>query len=62
MKTKEPRSKCLSVSRSNKDADNIIDSYSLEWDLPYSQTVFRMAREYNQMVRWQTYRRELSER
>ena len=24
MKTKEPRSKCLSVSRSNKDADNII--------------------------------------
>ena len=61
MKTKEARSKCLSVSRSNKDADDIIDSYSLKWDLPYSQTVFRMAREYNQMVKWQTYRRELSE-
>ena len=61
MKTKEARSKCLSVSRSNKVADDIIDSYSLKWDLPYSQTVFRMAREYNQMVRWQTYRRELSE-
>ena len=62
MKTKEPRSKCLSVSRSNKDADDIIVSYSLKWDLPYSQTVFRMAREYNQMVRWQNYKRELSER
>ena len=61
MKAKEARSKCLSVSRSNKDADDIIDSYSLKWDLPYSQTVFRMAREYNQMVRWQTYRKELSE-
>jgi hypothetical protein len=60
MKTKEPRSKCLSVSRSNKDADDIIDFYSLKWDIPYSQTIFRMAREYNQMVRWQTYRRELS--
>ena len=62
MKTKGPRSKCLSVSRSNKDADGIIDSYSLKWDLPYSQTIFRIAREYNQMVKWQTYRRELSER
>ena len=60
MKATEPRSKCLSVSRSNKDADEIIDSYSLKWNLPYSQTIFRIAREYNQMIKWQTYRRELS--
>ena len=62
MKATEPRSKCLSVSRSNKDADEIIDSYSLKWNLPYSQTIFRIAREYNQMIKWQTYRRELSKR
>jgi len=61
MKTKEPRTKCLSVSRCNKDADDIIESYSLKWNIPYSQAVFRMAREYNQMIKWQTYRRELSE-
>ena len=60
MKATEPRSKCLSVSRSNKDADEIIDSYSLKWNLPYSQTIFRIAREYNQMIKWQIYRRELS--
>jgi len=60
MKATGPRSKCLSVSRSNKDADEIIDSYSLKWNLPYSQTIFRIAREYNQMIKWQTYRRELS--
>lgn len=62
MKATEPRSKCLSVSRNNKDADEIIDSYSLKWNLPYSQTIFRIAREYNQMIKWQTYRRELSKR
>lgn len=62
MKATEPRSKCLSVSRSNKDADEIIDSYSLKWNLPYSQTIFRIAREYNQMIKWQTYRREFSKR
>jgi len=55
MKTKEPRSKCLSVSRSNQDADDIIDSYSLRWNIPYSQAVFRMAREYNQMKQWTVY-------
>ena len=60
MKTNEPRSKCLSVSRSNKDADDIIDSYSLKWNMPYAQTIFRMAREYNQMIKWQAYSKEFS--
>lgn len=60
MRADETRSKCLSISRSNKDADAVIHSYSLKWNVPYSQAVFRIAREYNQMIKWQVYRKELS--
>lgn len=48
----ESRAKCLSISKRNKEADNIIDAYALQWNIPYSQAVFRMAREYNQMLKW----------
>lgn len=49
------RAKCLSVSKRNEDAWDLIDGYSLEWGVPYAQAIFRMAREYEQMKRWSIY-------
>ena len=61
MQLKEPRSKCLSVSKRNQDTWDIIDSYSMEWNIPYAQAVFRMAREYKQMKNWSVFTRGLEQ-
>ena len=60
IEVKEPRSKCLSVSRRNRPSWDIIESYSMEWDIPFAQAVFRIAKEYDQMVRWATYNRGIN--
>lgn len=34
---------------------DIIEDHSAVWNLPVSQTIFRIAREYNQMKKWAMY-------
>ena len=41
------RALCLSVSKRNQSAMEIVDDYSLYFNLPKSQTVFRIIREYH---------------
>jgi len=53
--TQEPRAFCLSKSKKNMEAWDIIESYALLWGVPNAQAIFRMAREYNQMKRWSVY-------
>jgi len=55
MQTQEPRQFCLSKSKRNLEAWDIIESYALQWGVPNAQAIFRMAREYNQMKRWAVY-------
>ena len=59
MQATEPRSKCLSVSKRNQDAWDIIDSYSMEWNVAYAQAIFRITREYRQMKKWTIYNQEV---
>jgi hypothetical protein len=56
--TQEPRAFCLSKSKKNMEAWDIIESYALQWGVPNAQAIFRMAREYNQMKRWSVYNTE----
>jgi hypothetical protein len=41
------RALCLSVSKRNQSTMDIVDDYSLHFNLPKSQTVFRIIREYH---------------
>lgn len=41
------RALCLSVSKRNQSIMDIVDDYSLYFNLPKSQTVFRIIREYH---------------
>jgi hypothetical protein len=41
------RALCLSVSKRNQSAMNLVDDYSLYFNLPKSQTVFRIIQEYH---------------
>lgn len=41
------RALCLSVSKRNQSAMGIVDDYSLYFNLPKSQTVFRIIKEYH---------------
>lgn len=34
---------------------DIIEDHSAVWNMPTSQTIFRIVREYNQMKRWQMF-------
>jgi len=45
------RSVCLSVSRRNQRVLDIVDDYSLEWGLDRAPTIFRIAREYDALVK-----------
>ncbi len=56
----EKRSRPLSISKKNQDAENIIEDYSNKWGMPFSQTVFRIAKEYDQMRAWAFYNQALS--
>ena len=41
------RAVCLSVSKRNQSTMDIVDDYSLYFNLPKSQTVFRIIKEYH---------------
>ena len=43
------RSVCLSVSKRNKKMLDIVDDYSLEWNLDKAPTIFRIIREFDKM-------------
>jgi hypothetical protein len=43
--------KCLSISKRNKRSKEIINEYSLQWDSGFSQTIFRMADEYDNLIK-----------
>jgi len=34
---------------------DIIEDHSNTWNIPTAQTIFRIAREYNQMKKWAMY-------
>lgn len=58
----ESRAFCLSKSKRNMDAFDLIEDYSATWNMPMSQTIFRMAREYNTMKKWTIYNQDREER
>jgi hypothetical protein len=41
------RALCLSVSKRNQSIMDLVDDYSLYFNLPKSQTVFRIIQEYH---------------
>ena len=53
----EGRSICLSVSKRNKDLMQVVEDYSLQYNLPTSQTIFRIIREHDKMTKWEIYNR-----
>lgn len=55
----ETRSMCLSVSRKNQRVMDMVEDYSLQFNLNTAQTIFRIVREYDQMKRWSYYNKEL---
>ncbi len=52
MQTKETRAFCLSKGKRNRDEWDLIENYSMIWNIPVSQAIFRLAREHNQMKQW----------
>ena len=55
----ETRAMCLSVSKKNQRVMDMIEDYSLQFNLNTAQTIFRIVREYDQMKRWSYYNKEL---
>ena len=55
----ETRAMCLSVSKKNQRVMNMVEDYSLQFNLNTSQTIFRIVREYDQMKKWSFYNKEL---
>jgi len=55
----EPRAVCLSVSKRNQPILEMLDEYSVEFNLPVSGTIFRIVKEYDQMKKWTYYTRGL---
>jgi hypothetical protein len=55
----ETRAMCLSVSRKNQRVMDMVDDYSLQFNLNTAQTIFRIVREYDQMKKWSYYNKEL---
>lgn len=53
------RAMCLSVSRKNKRIMDMVEDYSLLFNLNTAQTIFRIVREYDQMKKWTYYNKEL---
>lgn len=49
--TMKTRCLCLSVSKRNQKVIDTIDDYSLEWGLDRAPTIFRIAREYDAIVK-----------
>tara|TARA_R100001443_G_scaffold95682_2_gene102206 strand:+ start:2020 stop:2175 length:156 start_codon:yes stop_codon:yes gene_type:complete len=40
---------CLNISKRNEKYLDLIEDYSMEFDLPATGTVFRIIREYNKL-------------
>ena len=55
----EQRTMCLSVSKKNKNALDIVEDYSLVFNLNIAQTIFRIVREYDKMLKWNIYNKGL---
>ena len=55
----ETRAMCLSVSKKNQRVMDMVEDYSLQFNLNTSQTIFRIVREYDQMKKWSYYNKEL---
>lgn len=55
----ETRAMCLSVSKKNQRVMDMVEDYSLQFNLNTAQTIFRIVREYDQMKKWSFYNREL---
>ena len=53
----ETRAMCLSVSKRNKPFMNMVEDYSLQFNLNTAQTIFRIVKEYDQMKKWIIYNR-----
>jgi hypothetical protein len=56
----DTRSMCLSVSKKNKRVLDMVEDYSLQFNLNTAQTIFRIVREYDQMKRWSYYNMEVN--
>lgn len=48
---------CLSVSKRNKPFMDMVEDYSLQFNLNTAQTIFRIIKEYDQMKKWNIYNR-----
>ena len=57
----EQRTMCLSVSKRNKTSMEMVEDYSLEFNLNTAQTIFRIVREYDKMLKWNTYNKGLEQ-
>jgi len=55
----ETRAMCLSVSKKNQRVMDMVEDYSLQFNLNTAQTIFRIVREYDQMKKWSYYNKEL---
>jgi hypothetical protein len=53
----ETRAMCLSVSKRNKPFMDMVEDYSLQFNLNTAQTIFRIVKEYDQMKKWNIYNR-----
>jgi hypothetical protein len=53
----ETRAMCLSVSKRNKPFMDMVEDYSLQFNLNTAQTIFRIVKEYDQMKKWSIYNR-----
>jgi len=53
----ETRAMCLSVSKRNKHFMDMVEDYSLQFNLNTAQTIFRIVKEYDQMKKWNIYNR-----
>ena len=50
---------CLSVSKKNKRVMDMVEDYSLQFNMNTSQTIFHIVKEYDQMKKWSYYNKEL---
>jgi len=57
----ETRAMCLSVSKRNKPFMDMVEDYSLQFNLNTAQTIFRIVKEYDQMKKWNIYNRRLDQ-
>jgi len=55
----QARSMCLSVSKRNQRFMDIVDDYSMKFNLNTAQTIFRIIKEYDQMSQWSYYNKDL---